>query len=411
MYKRINNVAEALYWWLEAWQRRPCRSESLYEVAKHYREAGKNTLAKLYCDAGRAIPYPKDDVLFIKKDVYTTYFEYEHSIIAYYTKDPIDHRKYIGLIESGYNKSNVLSNYMFYTKHVESLGTKIDLSETVVKTVDGREDTFTSSSPCIFAYGDGYLMNVRYVNYKIRGDGGYDFRLADGKITTLNKTLFLDRSLKVTSSRWLDDVEDASLRYQGIEDVKVFPHGQGLLFLGTVQDKGSGALRVGHGSYVLEGSVLKSRPFPSPKGRGCEKNWSYFHTATGDLRIVYDWSPLTICSELGTVISEDTKVPALLRDVRGSSNGCTVGDEVWFLCHFVHHSTPRTYYHLIVILDAKTLVFKRHSILFKFSETWIEYALGLVVEADRLLISYSRNDASSSVLRLLRTVVEKELFP
>jgi hypothetical protein len=129
------------------------------------------------------------------------------------------------------------------------------------------------------------------------------------------------------------------------------------------------------------------------------------------LRIVYDWSPLTLCSEEGTVISEDSQVPVLLRDVRGSSNGCTVGDEVWFLCHFVHHSTPRTYYHLIVILDAKTLVFKRHSILFKFSDTWIEYALGLVVEADRLLISYSRNDASSSVLTLSRAVVEKELFP
>ena len=410
IYKRMNDMPQALYWWLEGWQRRPCRSESLYEVTKYYRESGKNTLAKLYCDIGRAIPYPKDDVLFIKKDVYTILFEYEQSIITYYTKDPVDFRKYITLIESGYNKSNVLSNYMFYTKHLEKLGTVLNMSDIVVKTVDGREDTFTSSSPCLIPYGEGYLLNIRYVNYKIRPDGGYDFKLSDGKITTLNKVCFLHKNLRVLRSHWFDEVEDASLRYQGIEDIKVFPHAGELLLMGTVQDKSTGDLRVGHGTYDLGLSVLKSRPFPSPRGRSCEKNWCYAHTATGDLRIVYEWSPLTICSETGTILSEDTKVPPLFRDVRGSTNGCLVEGEVWFLCHLVHHSSPRTYYHLLVVLDATTLALKRHSILFKFSEIWIEYALGLVVEADRLLISYSRNDASSSIVTLTREVVEKELF-
>jgi hypothetical protein len=214
----------------------------------------------------------------------------------------------------------------------------------------------------------------------------------------------------VLRTHWFDEVEEASLRYQGIEDIKVFSHAGSLLFLGTVQEKEKGELRIGRGIYDLGSSVLRSQPFLSPRNRSCEKNWCYFHTATGDLRIVYEWSPLTILSEEGAELSADNKVPVLFRDVRGSTNGCLVGEDLWFLCHLVHHSSPRTYYHLLVVLDATTLAFKRHSILFKFSETWIEYALGLVVEADRLLISYSRNDGSSSIVSLTRETVEKELF-
>jgi hypothetical protein len=72
---------------------------------------------------------------------------------------------------------------------------------------------------------------------------------------------------------------------------------------------------------------------------------------------------------------------------------------------------PRTYYHLLVVLDGTTLALKRHSILFKFNDESIEYALGLVVETDRLLISYSRYDRTSAVMIMPRSVMEKELFP
>jgi hypothetical protein len=141
------------------------------------------------------------------------------------------------------------------------------------------------------------------------------------------------------------------------------------------------------------------------------------HNAAGDLRVVYDWSPLTIGRLDGAHLvdmQKDSDVPAFFRDVRGSSNGCRVGGEVWFLCHLVHHSSPRHYYHIIVVLDAQTLKYVRHSVLFKFHGDPIEYALGLVVEPapeGRVLISYSRNDASSALLVMPRALVDAELFP
>jgi hypothetical protein len=135
--------------------------------------------------------------------------------------------------------------------------------------------------------------------------------------------------------------------------------------------------------------------------------------------VVYEWSPLTIGAVEGSelkIVSHRTEVPAFFRDVRGSSHGqrvvCADGtEEIWFLCHLVHYTTPRHYYHLLVILDGETLAVKRHSILFKFHDECIEYALGLVVEPRRLLISYSRMDRTSAVMEIPRDVVEAELFP
>lgn len=421
MAKRLGKIEEAIYWWMEAYNKHPVRAESIYEIAKHYREVGKNKLSQLFVDLGKSIPYPKDDVLFIHKQVYDYLFDYEESINCYYTRKPVDHVQYLRLIGKDYHKGNVLSNYRFYVKKLKDMpgAADIEFCGKAEKTIMGRPDSFVSSSPCIIPNGEGYMMNVRYVNYMIRPDGGYDFKHGDGKITTLNLVYWLTKDLKVIKTKWMDQVQDESLRYQGVEDVKVFRHADELLFLGTVENPANGRVAVGHGTYDYTKDRLHSAAWPSPNDRGCEKNWCYFHTADGDLRLIYDWSPLTIAEPAGDhikILTKDEAVPPVFRDVRGSSNGClTTGpdgsQEIWFLCHLVQYSTPRHYYHLIVVLDAKTLKFKRNSILFKFHSDCIEYSLGFIVEPERLLFSYSRMDRTSAVLTLPRALAQKELFP
>jgi hypothetical protein len=88
-----------------------------------------------------------------------------------------------------------------------------------------------------------------------------------------------------------------------------------------------------------------------------------------------------------------------------------VDGELWFLCHIANYTTPRTYYHILVVLDGTTLEVKRHSILFKFADESIEYALGLIVEPTQIHISFSRFDRTSAVLTMPRDVMESELFP
>jgi len=416
MHKILGNTAEAIYWWMEAYNHHPKRAESLYEIVKHYRIVGKQKIGQVFCDIARSIPYPSSDVLFIKSDIYNYLLDYEHSILAYYSGAKIDHYNYLKLVGYDYNKINVLSNYVFYVKKLTKMaGVQVyDFCDEVERVIDGWEDLYISSTPCIIPWENGYLLNVRYVNYRILGHGGYDFKNTMGKITTLNKTYILDKDMTRRCENWIDQVERPHLRYQGVEDVKIFQHNGKLLFLGSVEDPDTGAIRVGHGTYTLDKDCLVSLPFQSPQGRGCEKNWCYFTNAAGELRVIYDWSPLTVgkvVNEGLELLTKDDKVPAFFRDLRGSSHGMRVDGEIWFLCHIANYTTPRTYYHLLVVLDGETLAVKRHSILFKFADESIEYALGLIVETERIIISFSRYDRTSAVLTMPRTLVESELFP
>jgi len=412
LYSHLGDKEKAICYWLEAYGFHPKRAESIYEIVKHYRVIGKHRLAYEFYKIGSAVPYPKDDVLFIKHDVYKHLFYYEYSVFAYYLKLPVDHKKYLDLIFSGHMKDNVFENYKFYQLKIADLPgvTVKDFSETVVKNIGGRDDTFVSSSPSMLKMGGGYLMNVRYVNYKIHPDGSYKFMHDDGKITTLQKTVILDKDFGILQATWIDKVENPNLRYQGVEDVKIFVDNGKLLYLGTVEHPETHQVTVGYGTYDNE--MLKPTACASPTGSGCEKNWVF--CSDGDkTSVVYSWSPLTfghLDGDKYVTDRKDTEVPHFFKDVRGSSNGYTYGDEIWFLCHVVHYASPRHYYHIIIVLDKMTLKYKRHSILFKFNGRPIEYSLGLIVEDERIIMSYSQNDASSSIVTVPMDVVKEKLF-
>ena len=414
-YRNLNDMPNAIFWWMEAYNRHKTRSESLYEIVRYYRESGKQQIAQIFCNIGLKIPYPKNDSLFIRKDIYDYLFEYENSILSFYSGSPIDHYRYLELLGKEYHKQNVLGNYKFYVKKLKDIGgVDIDFCGKTEKMIGGRMDSFVSSSPCILPHSEGYLLNVRYVNYHINQNGSYAFKHSDGKITTLQLVHWLTPSFQIYKSHWIDKVQDENLRYQGVEDVKIFSHCGDVLFLGTVENPSNGNVTVGHGKYDLTKPLLLSSPFESPTGNQCEKNWCYFHTSDGSLNVVYSWNPMVIGVPDGNNLAgriRNTNVPPFFKDLRGSSNGFRFENEIWFLCHLVEYSMPRHYYHCIVILDANTCDYKRHSILFKFHSDCIEYALGLVVEPKRLIFSYSRMDRTSALMTLSRDIAESELFP
>jgi tetratricopeptide (TPR) repeat protein len=414
-YSSLNENEKAVYYWLEAWNKHPARTESLYEVVKHYRVIGKHNIAQYFCDLGLRTPYPKDDLLFIKHNVYDHLFEYEQSVLYYYTKKPINYSIFLKLIGRDCYKQNVLSNYEFYTKVLKPMAKQyICFNEKVEKEIGGVTDNFVSSSPCIIPYKGNYLMNIRYVNYHIEPNGSYKFKLDDGKIRTLNRFVYLSNDFKITKDHWFDKVHNTELRYQGVEDIKIYQHKQDLLFSGTAEGK-DGAIRIGHNKVLLGMNALIPQIIESPFGRGCEKNWVFFTQNDGALRMIYEWGPL-ITAEINesgdrlTKLRRDEDVPPFFKDVRGSTNGCRIENEIWFLCHMVNHTQPRSYWHLFVILDAKTLKYKKHSILFKFEKERIEYALGLVVEPKQVVISYSTWDRTSAIITLSRNKIHEELF-
>jgi tetratricopeptide (TPR) repeat protein len=418
-YNELKEYEKAIFYWLEAWNKHPRRAESLYEVVKHYRIHSKHQLAQTFCDIGKSIPFPKEDMLFIKHHVYDRLFDYEQSVLYYYTKKPIKYSIFLDLIGKNCHKHNVLDNYQFYTKKLKDFAKqKIDFNESCEKSIKDVTDNFVSSSPCIIpdiSGNGGYMMNIRFVNYTIQPNGSYTFRLDDGKIRTLNKLVYLNKEFKINESKthFFDVVHNPDLRYQGVEDVRVFKDKNELIFTGTVEGKDS--IRVGHGKYDLTKKVLEPIVLESPYNRNCEKNWVLFSDNQGAKKVIYDWKPLTIgeLSSDGTRLTKlkmNNNVPEFFSELRGSTNGQKVGDELWFLCHIAHYSVPRHYYHVIIVLDAKTLNYKKNSILFKFEGEKIEYALGMIVEPKQVIFSYSTWDRTSSILTVSRNKLDEELF-
>ena len=270
-HMKIGQDGEAIFAWMNGYNHHQTRSETIYEICKYYRERGKNKLAMVFCMLGKEIPYPKNDTLFIHKDVYETGFDYELSILGYYNNYP-DTYKVINRLMNYTNQSynNLLSNYKFYcpklssdTYMIKKIG-DLDLKTNI--NVCGTEYEMYGSNPCIFkmkTFSENetqtfiykYMVNIRFVNYKINRNGNYDFTVNDGKIVTVNKIYELDEELNIKQISVCDIPTNNNLRYVGIEDIKPYCNldttSSIIPFLGTCQNPITHKLNIGYGEINM----------------------------------------------------------------------------------------------------------------------------------------------------------------
>lgn len=414
VYQKTGRPEIAITTWLEGYNFHQQRSENIYEIVKWYRERGLNKIAQVFCDIAKSIPYPNNDKLFINDKVYQYLIDYEQSIIGFYTQKPdMDTLTSQILNKTMDYNTNLLSNYKFYAKKLQNFSQKIHrYTSSEIMDVNGDDQELRSCNPCVFKTNDGELyMNIRMVNYLIHPDGTYDVK---GSITTFNKLVKLDDKTfkKVKDSEITFIPSHYNYQYSGLEDVKIAYNGNGeLVFVGTTQAPFNDILKltIHYGVYDMTGSKasLEYTPVNSPNNRGCEKNWVLIGRTN---KVIYEWHPMTI-GEIVNPTQNDTSTttsisntsylnfnkletkltPLFFKNVRGSTNGYEFNNEIWFICHVVDYDKPRFYYHCLVVLD-KELNILRWSNLFTFEGQKIEYTLGLVVEEERLLISYSTWD-------------------
>ena len=449
-YMKIGNPEKAIFIWMNGYNTHPVRSETIYEICKYYREKGKNKIAMAFCMLGKNIPYPKSDSLFIHTDVYETGFDYELSILGYYNNYQDMHKVCCRLMnKSGQNYNNLLSNYKFYTPKLKSyLIKKISIDDSITKAninVCGTEYKMNGSNPCIFKVGNGkgkdkedsngsrYMLNIRFVNYFLNNNGSYHFPVDDGKIVTVNKIYDLDNELNMVGEPRVLVPESNELRYVGMEDMKPYynfysnSNDMNISFIGTCQNPITKNISIGYGELDLEAntSTMSYSVVNTVYNKDCEKNWVFY----GDNNVIYQWNPLTIGKIVKRVeVTDENKKEELKKDnlfleivkqtptspffqqVRGSSNGCEYVDEMWFLCHVVEYCQPREYYHFFAVFNKDTMELKRWSHLFKFDGEKIEYALGLIVEEKRIIVSYSKWDREPTVAVYDKFKIEMEMF-
>jgi len=383
--------------------------EETYQKLKHYRIEGKHVEAmEVYTTID------KEDSKYLH---YEWQLEYEYSIIAYYIGIRNINDQVVTILNKCHDSSiinSVLSNMKFY-QDILSCEQTIDLSTDLIHQLNGKEYTFHSSSSCIIPNSnhDGYLLNVRFVNYRIDDTGSYND--CTPHIITLNKCIELTKDFQIIKDTLLDIVY-VDRQYMGIEDVRIFKDAGGIIkFIGTGYHQNN-TIGIVKGDYDInlnepEKNILKSTEIKPVFNINaiCEKNWVYVNYK-GETDVIYSWHPLKICKYNNDYplleLVEEKPMPPLFKHVRGSSCGFfyqaevyqaeVYQAEVWFVVHLVSYETPRHYYHMLVVFN-EDLTLKRYSAPFKFAGEHIEYCLGLVVEKERVIMTYSTWDRTTKI--------------
>jgi glycosyltransferase involved in cell wall biosynthesis len=401
-YLTLGKPIEFEQYMLKAYELRPGRAESLYKLAKYFREKGQHYKAYQYVLMGKDIPLSKDS-LFIEIPVYTDLFHYEETICLYYLN-----RKSEGLrkgleylLTKSQNADGVLSNLIFY---VEPIGLEF-VNHPILRDLVGRD--YHPTSVCSFEN----KQMIRFVNYSITDTGNYDMKeghySANHKVRTQNVVWNEDGTTVI--------MKDSSVTLPrrphhilGIEDVRLYRDADNEIRFFGITGEYSDKIRILSGICDLEtGEYRNPVLLESPLNADCEKNWI---PVSGTDDVIYSWNPLRIGQIEGNqlVFKQTLKTPDFFRHLRGSAVPTRVKDELWCLVHYVHHSTPRKYYHCIVKLDATTYQPKCISLPFVFRKEGIEYCLSMTYgknELEFIFSSWDDNPCSTRVpLELLEWI-------
>jgi len=440
-YRNMGDMENAIYWFLQAHNVMPERLENLYEIINYYREIGKNTLAySFYVMAHHFLHKNKNpDYLFLQKDVYDYKLDYELSIIGYYCnyKNYDLKRCSMRVLNCSYVDdhivSSVMSNYKFHSDALfrlpkvsvdaafplgKLLGS-IGLTNPQIREVMNNPD-FVPSTPSIVWMKNGEVaVNIRYVNYRITENGGYQNK---DHITTINVIAIVSvRRMKIIREFILEYDRSHDKYYVGLEDVRLFYHNNTLYFNAN-RGLPDGHMVVEHGTIDLEKGATKSTFLNMDGQRSIEKNWVLFEnmisgTNQREMRAIYNWHPII----LGNITNENVfqkfgeiSTPRSFKNLRGSTNGCLIPElhEVWFLCHAVSYEDRRYYYHMWVVLDANTCALKKYSPLFTFQKEKVEYTLGLIysVNDKAFVVGYSIMDRETHYMQVEKSVVDEMML-
>ena len=418
-YKNLGKVPDAISNWLDGYNCLPERLEGLYEIIQHYRITSKHKLALHFYEMAITIlnkQHNRDKYLFLHNDVYTHKLVYEYTIFALYNGIHKINDQIITVLNNCNDTSinnNLLTNMKFY-KDVLTPAKLLNVDKKVNIPMNNENIPFHSSSSCLIKKDDGYLLNIRFVNYLITSNGGYTN--CDKHIITANKFVELNNNFNIVNEKWFH-VEYSDRLYIGIEDVRIFNDVETneLLFIGTGYHKNN-TIGIVEGKYDTNMNELVSNEITSSFTQSnCEKNWVYVDYKNST-HLIYKWSPLQICKldkETNKIsIVETKKMPNIFSHVRGSSCGYKytkfLGSqednivlkmeeiEIWFVVHLVSYEQPRHYYHMTVVFD-ESMNLLRYSAPFKFEGEPIEYCLSLIVDDEKVIINYSTWDRTTRI--------------
>ncbi len=315
-------------------------------------------------------------------------------------------------------EQSMLSNSLYYGALYEQLNIynyinletlkTIDFTRKIIKNINDEDIPFYSSSPCIITHPTNkntYIINIRWINYKLNEN------VQD--IISLNSRFEVNKDFEQISEEiFIEDTYTNKIPYIGIEDIRLFNNDNNIVYIGSVYDPDRKTISISYNNYnynLNEFQLTKNIILPSFYDTSIinrvEKNWSLFNY-NGETALVYSWYPLkigkiNINNNLLNITNIKYNVPEHFKDAKGSTSGFIKNNEIWFVLHKSQKNKKENieyinYQHFFAIFDLDMNLLK-YSELFKLDNSTVEFCIGLIIETNRIILSYSSSDATTKI--------------
>ena len=378
----------------------PHRLEALWPVIQHWHEQENHALVCLYGAASVGLPVP-DDVFCVEPELYEWKLADLVATHALYAgQRELGERAAVQAVRARPHDGRLHSNLNFYSKSARELFGGYESRDISFEVGPGLFPT----NPSIMLDGERRCGVVRFVNYEIR-DGFYHYPDGEATIRTLNYWVDFDRDWNLIKHQHIIDLTDiprTDFPVHGYEDCRL-SHYEGSDCLTAVAcdlrklEDGDGAREIVLLRLNEQHEIESVEPLRGAWSDRHQKNWLPYLAGDGVFRWIYSTEPYSV-----TVLLNDRKcggvVPQNTGSLRGGSQAIMVpGGYLWL----VHEVTAwpdmksRTYMHRFVFRDHRGAM--QMTPQFYFERRGIEFAAGLALDGERLVISYGVNDREARI--------------
>jgi glycosyltransferase involved in cell wall biosynthesis len=389
---------------MRAFNQRPQRAETLYELARFYRERSLFDASVLFSEPGLRMRRPDDDILFLEDFVYIAGLKEEFSIAANYARDP--ERKDKGFATCDWLASSRLvparsrdlarSNLFFYVQPAQAVMPSFTARRLELVAPGGLRSLGAS----IASQGDNIVLLLRTGNALPGDDGLYH---AEGAVLRVRDYLVeIDDDLAARSMAEIA-AEDGSPAQAGVrtcDDGKLFFWRNGWWCSSGVPDAEAGTMvaRVEIGPVAPR--YADRRALQPSTGMQSGRSWMPIVDG-GRLRFVAGCDPTVVLDEQGAVLWE-SRPGAMAEQYRGATPAITF-DEGWLalIQETAAGASSRTFVHRFVWFDGM-LGLRRVSRPFCIVAKGPERAAGLAWHPNGrdVLMSHVDGEASTWLTRV-----------
>jgi mannosyltransferase OCH1-like enzyme len=341
------------------------------------------------------------DKFILSFDISGIYINYNYTpILQIYREYRDEQKQYISKPYYG----QLYSNKNIYIYPILKYNNTYDFTKKIIKNINNENITFYSTNPSIIKHPtklNTYILNIRWVNYIVN--------MSVLTNISLNSRFELNYNFeKVSDEIFLEESIDKNILFNGMEDIRLFNYNNKLYYVGSIYDNirkvisiSSNIYNYDISKYTINKKIIYPNFYNLDKIYKYEKNWGFFNY-NNKLAVVYSWYPIII-SEIDyeknilNIIDYKYNIPEYFKETSGSTPGYTINNEIWFVLHKVQiGDNNRNYQDFFAVFDLDMNLL-RYSELFKYDDVMIQFCVGLIIEPDRIILSYGTMDNTCNV--------------